>query len=254
VPVQFAAIIMFLLGVTASAIVIERLTTPVLRLLEGYWPALLDPLRRRLIARVDQRARRADADWQQLAQVVLSPTANPNSDQLTAFARLDRARRRRPKQTNRYMPTRIGNILRAAETWPADKYGLDAVVVWPRLWLVVPDTTREQLTAARTALDASVAVVMWGLLFCAFSVWTLLAIPVGLVIASAAVTVWVPARAEVFGDLVEAAYDLHRTALYQQLRWPAPTSAEHERNDGERLSSYLWRGSDAPEPTFTPPP
>ena len=47
--------------------------------------------------------------------------------------------------------------------------------------------------------------------------------------------------------------DLHRTALYQQLRWPLPTDPKQEHSQGEHLTSYLWRGSHDPDPTFTPP-
>jgi hypothetical protein len=77
---------------------------------------------------------------------------------------------------------------------------------------------------------------------------------VGLGIAAAGIAFWVPARAEVFGDLVEAAYDLHRTALYAQLRWPLPTNPKEERDQGELLTSYLWRGSHAIDPKFTGSP
>jgi hypothetical protein len=251
-PVQIAAIVTALLALTASAIVIQRLGTPVLRILEGYWPGWLQPLRRRLVARVARRAKHDDAAWQQLIPLV-QPPGVPSAEQLSAFAHLDVARRRRPGAANRLMPTRIGNILRASEALATDKYGLDAVALWPRLWLVLPDSAREQLASARTALDGAVAASLWGLLFCGFAVWNLLAIPVGLAVAAITITFWIPARAKLYGDLVEAAYDLYRGALYEQLRWPVPANPQEERAQGERLTSYLWRGSDAPEPTFTPP-
>jgi hypothetical protein len=252
-PAQVAVLITVLLGVGASGLIVQRFTTSVLRLLEGYWPAALDPLRRQLIEHKRRRSVADETAWQELAPQVLSPHATPTADQLSEFARLDQLRHRRPSRSNRLMPTRIGNILRAAETMPADKYGLDAVAVWPRLWLTLPDTTRQELLAARSALDSAVGAVAWGLLFCAFTTWSWLALPIGLIIAAAAVTVWVPARSEVFADLLESTYDLHRTALYQQLRWPLPTNPEQERQSGQQLTAYLWRGSDEPNPTFTAP-
>jgi hypothetical protein len=254
-PLQVAALIGILAGVIATGVIVQRLTTPVLRLLEGYWPRWLAPLRRRLISHAQDRAR-ADVDSvQSLASHVLPP-ADPNAateEQRSAFARLDQRQRRRPQAPNRLQPTRIGNLLRAAEAWPRDKYGLDAVVVWPRLWLVLPDATRQELLAARGALDAAVAAVIWGTLFCLFTGWAPFALPIGLAVAIGAATAWVPARAAVFGDLVEAAFDLYRTALYQQLRWPVPTNPQQEHAQGERLTSYLWRGSSNPDPTFTQP-
>jgi len=44
-----------------------------------------------------------------------------------------------PAESDRHMPTKLGNILRAAELRSKDKYGLDAVICWPRLWLLLPD-------------------------------------------------------------------------------------------------------------------
>jgi hypothetical protein len=69
-----------------------------------------------------------------------------------------------------------------------------------------------------------------------------------------AVAFVVPARAQVFGDLIEAAYDLHRTLVYRQLRWPLPGNPAEEQATGAALTSYLRRGSDATGPAFTPPP
>jgi hypothetical protein len=250
-PVQVVAIVAALLGITGSAIVVERVTTPFLRLLEGYWPPVFaGPWSRRVDDAVSD-GQDDEAAWQALAEKVLPP-ATPTARERADFGRLEDALRRRPSATHQYMPTRIGNILRAAETRPADKYGLDAVAVWPRLWLVLPDATRAEVANARVQLDAAVASAIWGLLFCAFAVVNLAAVPIGLAVGFAAVRFWVPARAMRYGDLVEAAYDVHRLALYEQLRWPLPETPREERLRGEQLTSYLWRGSEAAEPTFTP--
>jgi hypothetical protein len=99
-----------------------------------------------------------------------------------------------------------------------------------------------------------VAAAVWGVLFCAFAPLTPLAVPVGLAVAVVAVVFVVPSRAQVFADMVEAAYDQHRTVLYRQLRWPMPANPRREREEGARLTAYLWRGSDDDTPTFTPPP
>ena len=61
---------------------------------------------------------------------------------------------------------------------------------------------------------------VWGLLFCGFVPLAWWALPAGLIVAALAVLWWVPRRAEVFADLVDAAFDLHRGGLYEQMRWP----------------------------------
>jgi hypothetical protein len=176
----------------------------------------------------------------------------PTAEDLATYARLERRRRRRPTSAAYFLPTPIGNIMRAAERRPADKYGLDAIALWPRLWLLLPDSTRDQLRTARAAVNAPVVAATWGLLFTAFAPFTLLAVPIGVAVAAIAVSAVLPARAQVFGDLVESAYDLYRTAIYQQLRWPLPTNPHDERRSGAQLTHYLWRGSDSTTPNFTP--
>ena len=109
------------------------------------------------------------------------------------------------------------------------------------------------MRAARASLDAATASAIWGVLFCAFAPFTWLVVPAGLAVATVAVTAVIPARAQAFGDLIEAAFDLYRTLVYQQLRWPLPTNPERERAAGIELTGYLWRGSDASTPAFTPP-
>jgi hypothetical protein len=129
---------------------------------------------------------------------------------------------------------------------------LDVVLIWPRLWLVLPDTVRRELASARGSLDASVAAAIWGTAFVAFTPLTWWAL-LGLVVPVTAVLWWVPVRAEVFADLIEAAVELYRVALYRQLRWPLPENPAAERGRGEALTKYLERGSDKPDPDFTPP-
>ncbi|AEH08788.1 hypothetical protein FsymDg_1304 [Candidatus Protofrankia datiscae] len=247
--VQTAAILTVLLAVLASGILVARGATPVLRLLEGYWPAWAGPLRRRLAGWLAARAATDQPAWQ-AAYARVRPPNTPTVDELAAYTRLERRRRRRPAAPGYFLPTPIGNILRAAERRPLDKYGLDTIILWPAL----PETTRADLLAARASLDAAVTTAVWGLLFCAFTPLTWLALPVGLAVAVGSVTLVVPARAQTFGDLVEAAYDQHRVLLYTQLRWPPPADPATERAEGARLTAYLWRGSDDTHPTFTPPP
>jgi hypothetical protein len=249
--VQVVLILAALLGVAVSGVLVERAATPVLRLLEGYWPSWTRPLRRRLCGWLARRAATDTDAWQRAYARMQS--ASPTAEDLATYVRLERRRRRRPTTAAYFLPTPIGNTLRAAERRPADKYGLDTIAVWPHLWLLLPESTRADLRAARASLDTAVIAATWGLLFCAFAPFTWLAIPVGLTITTIAVTVVTPARAQVFGELVEATFDLHRTAVYRQLRWPLPANPEEERRTGSQLTTYLWRGSDSPTPTFTSP-
>ncbi|WP_406356318.1 hypothetical protein [Streptomyces sp. NBC_00658] len=254
-PTQATAVLLALLVVACSALVVQRLTAPFLRLLEGYWPAWkwLTGVRESRIRRIETKADSDENQWQVLAGQVQNGVPATRA-QVRDFARLDRRLRRRPQARSHYMPTGLGNILRASETTPQYKYGLDAVTVWPHLWLLLPDTARQDVQSARRSLDTAAAATLWGLLFCAFAPWTWFAIPVGLTVAAFATFMWIPARAKTFADLLEAVFDLYRTALYRQLRWPLPDNPSLEVTAGRRLTTYLQRGSTDTTPTFTPPP
>jgi hypothetical protein len=244
---QVALALGALVLVATSALVVQRLTLPVIRALEGYWPVL------RLVQSSVSRWRntrlsKAEERWQALFPRIEAMTAT--REEGAEFAALDRRLRRIPSSPTSRMPTRLGDILRAAESWPGDKYGLDAVKCWPRLWLLLPDTARTELVGARGALDAAAGVWLWGLLFMVWGVWAWWAIIAGLVVAVAAYYVWMLAAAAAYGDLLEASFDVYRPELYEALRWPLPSSPAEEREQGEALTSYLWRGSTASLPRF----
>jgi hypothetical protein len=251
-PGQAAVLVGALLLTGASAVVMQRISTPVLRLLEGYWPALLRPLRDKMVRGGARRAEVMRDELKQLAKPVADGSAS--REQRERYVVLDGRLKRMPT-TGRLLPTRIGNILRVAETRPVDKYGLDPITLWPHMWLIMPGSARGEISAARDALDSSVTAAVWAVLFIAFSPWNPWAAPVGVVVAAGAVLVWVPARAVAFAVLVEAAFDLYRQDLYARLRWPLPTTPHDERRAGREVTKYLLRGSDATDPVFgTPQP
>jgi hypothetical protein len=250
-PAQVAALLAALIFVGASGVVVGRLTAPFLTLMEGYWPGLLAPLRQHLVDNVADRRRRVDKQHEKLAPLVDAGDATP--EQQAEYAQVISQLHRWP-DSSPLLPTRLGNTLLAAETHPADKYGLDAVRLWPHLWLVMPDITRAAVGTARESLDRAVSACIWGLLFIGFAPLSLWAIPAGLGVAVASAWLWAPARAAVFADLVEAAFDLHRLELYRQLRWPLPTNPADEREAGAQLTEYLVRGLSKPSPTFTDDP
>jgi hypothetical protein len=248
-PVQLVVLLAALLGVAASAVIVQRLAAVGLRLIEGYWPPFAGRLSRWRTGAVAVKAESLEKRFQDLAGPVLeSKTAT--AAQRAAFADVDQRLRRMPAD-GEYLPTKTGNILRAGERRPAEKYGLDAIVVWPRLWLLLPADTRSELSQARSALDSAVASLIWGLLFAGFAalVWWALLAAVAVVIAT--YVYWIPGRAAVFADLLESAFDIHRIALYRSLRWPLPANPRDEHASGEQMTAYLMRGQDGTTPTFT---
>lgn len=274
---------LFLLA--ASALLAERLTTPVLRILEGYWsrPRWLwrllvaahgRPRERwaRQVAPLAVRQRRGGlsvSEYQQLRRLLASPIGDPQvlaelqGRQREGFSADDQSRLTRgrqvlyriPEQTQLRMPSRLGNQLRAAERRPAERYGLDAAVCWTALWLVLPEPTRTELTQARAALDSATRTWLWGALFLVWTPWVWWALPVGLLIPAAAYRISLLSAAGAFGALVVAAFDLNRMALYDALHVARPTTPERERRiTAPLVNNMLWGGTDGSGTTFVAAP
>lgn len=58
-------------------------------------------------------------------------------------------------------------------------------------------------------------------------------------------------RARSYGQLMQAAFDLNRRRIYQELNWPFPADPGEERAAGKSVTTYLWRGIAPPDTRFT---
>ena len=173
--------------------------------------------------------------WQQASKYKLRGLTLKEGEE---YGRLDWRLRQAPADFNRLMPTRLGNLLRVAETRPSNKYGLDAVTCWSRLWFVLPESTQKELTEARAELNLGARVWLWSILFLIWSIWAWWAIPVGLLTALLTYR-WMLDAAANYGDLVEATFDVYRAELYKAVRWSLPTDSDDERQKGREITQYL---------------
>lgn len=244
-----AVMVSGLLIIAVSAFLVQRFDLSVLRFLEGYWSVWLQPLRRWMIQQQEQDFKRKDKRWQTLADK--QDVQVLTNEELEEYVTLDGQLMQFPSQPERLMPTKLGNILRAAESRPYDKYGLDAVICWPRLWLLLPDGVKKELQEARSSLNTAARFWLWSLLFIVWAVWAWWAVLAGL-LGLVFAYCWAVDAAGVYCSLLESAFDLYRLELYKSLRWPIPINPKQERELGKQLTNYLWRGSDDDRPIFKP--
>lgn len=223
-----------------SSAVVERMELPVLRWIEGYWPRWAGFIRDLLIRREQRKYEKRHERLQVLAGKLAGAGLSPS--ERDEYTRLQSDIRGYPSQPSLLMPTRVGNLLRAGERWPAAKYGLDAVICWPRLWLVLPEAVQKSLAAARNRLADANRTWIWSLLFLVWTVWTVWAALISIALLIFAYMAMIEA-AQTFAVLIEAAFDVHRGALYKALRWPLPGNASAEPEAGEQITMYLWQGS-----------
>jgi hypothetical protein len=239
---QGLLIVAALLVVAGSVAGVNSLATMIIPLLAGQWPGWARRLSARRTRAFLVKYQGLEAEWHELSDRVLAQDAEPVPADEWRLAELDGLLRRFPVPANRIMPTRFGNILRAAETQPEVRTGLVTSVVLPRLLLVIPRETRKELTSAWSAVNAVACVAVWSVLLIPASGWCPLAL---LAVAFGFAVSWrrLPARAETYADLLESVLDVYRPQLYARLRWPLPADPLTESACGRRLSEYLLRGT-----------
>ncbi len=237
---QGSWVILALLVLVFSSVLTQTIRFPVLRFLEGYWPWPFNYLSLGIIA---LRKSYFQNKYAQLRNLMKASEEKGNLDpgQREKLVRLDIWAHWYPVKANDLLPTALGNILRARERGSERKYGLDAMVCWPRLWLLLPEHVRTDLTNTRSALDRLVEFWFWGLLFLLWAFLTPWAAVIGLLWMSMTYGMALQV-AKAYGDLLESAFDLYRFLLYEALGWSPPTNSEEERSLGAQLTEYLWRG------------
>ena len=237
---QVSWIILGLLILIFSSMLVQALRFPILRMLEGYWPRPLNYLSLRLIAR---RRRTFEKKYEELRCLKdLEEKKQLDDSQYRKLSELEDWVHWYPARARDLLPTRLGNILCARERSPQRKYGLDALICWPRLWPLLPETVRTDLTGARFSLDRMVEFFFWGLLFLLWAPLTLWAVPIGALWMALAYGMAGQA-AMTYGELLEAAFDLHRLSLYDAIGWPRPAAISDEKALGRQLTEFLWRGT-----------
>jgi hypothetical protein len=153
-----------------------------------------------------------------------------------AAARLDS---RFPKERAEFLPTRVGNAIRAFEQHSNVRWGLDGFTVWPRIEALLSADERQLVEDARTNfyvfLNGSLAALLVGVCLVvdkamngAMWDWALYGVPFFLV--SYFLYVGAISPATDWGDTVRSSIDLHRLDLYEKLGVREPTSFTDERD------------------------
>lgn len=232
-------IMLIALAVVMAVVVTAPLQLSLVRILEGQWPRALGAgwgLRW-------QQVRKA-----RMAAASLPPQEEEPSHELVQRAGIASARLRRsfPAASHLMRPTALGNVLTAMEDTAGRMYGMDAVVVWPRLYPVLGDSTRAIVDDRRDALDASARLTVTGVVVAAGSIllllwsgWWLLVALIPLAVSAFAYAGAVQA-ALAYCEAVHVAFDLHRFDLLDALRLPRPPDRETEAEANQALCD-LWR-------------
>lgn len=244
-------IVLILVG--ASANFINSIRSYILRILEGFWPKMFDSVRNILINRQIEIRKKKRLRWHELStkfhyfEGLKDPLLNKDEiKEYREYLRLDDDLNNYPLNYNNYLPTNIGNRLKAAEEYPRIRYGLDTMIVWPRLWLLLPDQTQKELTAIRLLMDKRAVLISWFILINIWSIWSIWILLIGVVGTIFSYRGLVLAI-KAYSDLLRATFDIYRFNLYESLHFGFPTYPKDEKKLGLNVTRYLKRGIVSPE-------
>ena len=188
--------------------------------------------------------------------------------------------------SNYLLPTRFGNILRAAEVYP-HRYGIDAVTVWGRLAHSMPDAGMEKIDQANnqclfllnccilTVLFSALSFLVAGYqalitLFSGAGLPDLLYfIPIDkpILIYQQRVIIYILLsvlaallarffyeasllNVGLYGSMVRSAFDLYRFGLFEALHLPLPENSADEKVEWKKISEFFtgtWYSKNPPE-------
>ncbi|HUJ82632.1 MAG TPA: hypothetical protein VLW83_12175 [Candidatus Acidoferrales bacterium] len=143
-------------GVTLGISAVLALSyEPIYRLWEGYtWPKPLF-----MFGRGREIERYRSLKTKRNTNLKLAKKASEeHNDDLTAYHSTKRAllgerSQQFPEYEEDFLPTRLGNGLRAAERYGYERYGLDSQTLWYELGAATPEDLAEELNAARGVVD-----------------------------------------------------------------------------------------------------
>lgn len=276
-PIEFQAftVILALCLVLLIALVMSSLMMSVIRLYEDYWDGLPvinafgEARKQHYRDILDEkwslaRGIRKNAAGEVVPPEVTGPEMLKNYNDI--YYRFPA-----PTRCGEAMPTRLGNILKSAETYPSVRYGVDSVLIWPRLFPSLPQAFAGSITGARSMLDMMVTVSFLGFCLTADAfLWSVAIIAVrafpwqipGLSISSAfAQYLWLIFAAAFFGgavvgyagyrgaigaalgysELIKTAFDLHRGLAIKALGYKPPAGMEEEYGLWSEAGRFIHR-------------
>ena len=238
-------ITILVLAILALTVLLQPFQIAVVKALEGYWG------RRGIMQLITD----VGIELQRRRYEALESMTEGGDDQSPAAERRQdwaAAQLRFYPRVSRLLPTRLGNTMRACEDRAGGRYGLATVATWPRLhaqlserlFTAVGDARSQLDTSARLCVTFAAATVLSIALLTSHGGWWLLIVTGSAVLLLVFAYRSAIASARVHGQLLEAAYDLHRFDMIAALHYQLPPTDVVEIEFNRRLSEFFLQAEE----------
>ncbi|MEV4020792.1 hypothetical protein AB0J35_60985 [Nonomuraea angiospora] len=200
-------------GFLAATAVVGLVVTALGDVVIATWGATSMGLGRPFTALRHRRWQRAAAKADIAVKEVL---AAPDNRQAKVKARRAVLRRNAISEIEPNCPTWAGDRLRAVAERVRRGTGLDLTTTWPRLWLVLPDAARAEMTTIQERCASTARTPVWGLAYLVVGAYWWPALVPGLWLLSVSRR-RIRRSLGVYADLVESSVDLHSRDVANQL-------------------------------------
>lgn len=242
VELQVLMVVLLVAWITFFARLLLNVLGSLVRIYEGYWNRLLYIERLPFFGDFTKRRKRYYADK-------IAGLKAAGSDQ-EIYLRFPPATR-----LEEVMPTRMGNILKNGEIYPRQRYGMDAVLIWPRLYSVLPESIVRNFGSAAAELELMLVISALGMTFAfvggviAMVLLSWYVVPA--CILCGALVAWLGYEGALrsalsYNHLIKAAFDLHRGTLLKTIGWFPASSYDKEKTQWDSISKLWYQG---PPPT-----
>lgn len=152
-----------------------------------------------------------------------------------------------PLKEKHLMPTRLGNILKAAELYSWDRYNLDSVFFWPRLFILLSKERTDNINTSKgdmvflllfsffSYLFSVVFLIVWTVNFnISCIVLSLIGLPLGYIFY------WLSClSAYRYGGIVKSYIDVYRRQLLDAMGAKTPKNLLEEQETWKKLHNLL---------------
>jgi hypothetical protein len=242
--------------VMVLSVMLYNMNTQIVRLYEGYpWKDawIAKPFlrrRKRQFSEAERTRQRINTLRREVRLAGINADLNAARDAEGQLARL--MNNYYPDRIDLVLPTRLGNVIRAFETYTTRQYGMPAINLWPRLQAVVDGNLAQSIDGAKTSFDFMIHSAFLSGILAVFTAgsglywktrefpdlwqpwlaWTILLGVISYVFYLASIP-----RAFEWGTQVKAAFDLFRFTLLLKLGYESkPTDPSDERRIWENLN------------------